>query len=196
MVQFSSDHLRELCCCFVQEREDGELQLLNIWLLSYEGEHLQPHVTDLFLFSYTINDISFLKIPKTSAFSSVVWSFIDNIIIGTDAIYSFFFCIHSWHNWTHNKGFFLIDTLKLASIKIKKCKTKRQLKKYENFAEEEPFETSHHPCGDYPCISNVRGQMTLSGSLWPVALARDWQHNCTPWASRAICTPKMSPWCF
>lgn len=59
-----------------------------------------------FPFSYTINDISLLKIPKTSAFSSVVWSPIDKIIIGTDVIHSIFVRIHSWHNWTQNKVFF------------------------------------------------------------------------------------------
>lgn len=43
MVQLSPDHFREFFCCHVWDKKDGELQLLNVCLLSYEGEHLQPH---------------------------------------------------------------------------------------------------------------------------------------------------------
>lgn len=43
MVQLSPDDFREFFCCHVLDKKDGELQLLNVCFLNYEGEHLKPH---------------------------------------------------------------------------------------------------------------------------------------------------------
>lgn len=83
-----------------------------------------------FPFSYTINDISVLKISKTSVSSSVVRSPTDNIIIGTDVIYSIFFCIYSWHNWTQDKwGFFSDVSYKNDINQKKEIQNKKTTKK-------------------------------------------------------------------
>lgn len=91
MVQFSSDHLRRFHCCHVWDREDRELQLSNIHLLNYEGEHLQPHVIErnFSILQYNKQHF-FLENTKDKGFSSAVGLPIDNTIIGTDVIDSNF----------------------------------------------------------------------------------------------------------